>query len=112
MIDCNCNDCKFMVRDIPKKKYWLDKHDTWAFNHFNTIKNSLLAKADFHDENGRHSTAEIVRKQANKMKYQFDKKEVSINYGDCAKFNKAVSFLPGVCQLDTQDCFEHRRLTV
>jgi len=39
----------------------------------------------------------------------FSKGEALINYGDCTKFNKAVSFIPNTCQLETQDCFEHRR---
>ena len=30
-------------------------------------------------------------------------------YGNCAKFNKPVSFLTATCQLETQDCFIHRR---
>lgn len=29
--------------------------------------------------------------------------------GYCKKLNKKVSFIPGVCQLDTQECFEGRR---
>lgn len=33
-----------------------------------------------------------------------------LNYGDCTKFNKPVSFIPNWCQLETQECFEHRRL--
>lgn len=32
-----------------------------------------------------------------------------IHYGDCTKFNKPVSFIPNICQLETQECFEHRR---
>ena len=31
-------------------------------------------------------------------------------YGNCSKLNKPVSFIPNTCQLETQDCFEHRRL--
>ena len=30
-------------------------------------------------------------------------------YGNCSKLNKPVSFIPNTCQIDTQDCFEHRR---
>ena len=32
-----------------------------------------------------------------------------LNYGTCKKLEKEVSFIPNACQLDTQDCFEHRR---
>jgi hypothetical protein len=32
-----------------------------------------------------------------------------LNYGDCMKFGKLVSFIPNTCQLETQECFKHRR---
>lgn len=40
-----------------------------------------------------------------------DNKKASyrLNYGNCTKLNKPVSFIPGNCQLHTQDCFKHRR---
>jgi hypothetical protein len=66
-IDCNCNDCKFMVRDQVK------------FNSF----------------------AHLYQGQ--------EKASYRINYGDCQKFNKPVSFIPGICQIDTQQCFKHRK---
>ncbi len=30
-------------------------------------------------------------------------------YGHCQKFDKPVGFLPGTCQIETQECFLHRR---
>lgn len=66
-IDCNCNDCIFMKRDIEKFK-------------------------------------------SNDYLYGNDKKaSYRINYGDCTKLNKPVTFIPGNCQLNTQICFTHRR---
>jgi hypothetical protein len=40
-----------------------------------------------------------------------DQKNAShrIHYGYCNKFGKDVSFLPNTCQIDTQECFKHRR---
>ena len=32
-----------------------------------------------------------------------------INYGNCSKFSKPVSFIPNHCQLETQECFVHRK---
>ena len=58
-IDCNCNDCKFMERDLSRPP----------------------AKG----------------------------LPCPINYGYCNKFKKEVSFIPAICQLETQDCFEHRK---
>lgn len=65
-IDCNCNDCKFMVRDFEKLK----KH-----------------------------------KESYKGTGLMDR----LAFGNCAKFDKDVSFIPETCQLNTQECFNHRR---
>ncbi len=35
-------------------------------------------------------------------------KAAKINYGHCLKFDKPVSFIPAICQLETQSCFVHR----
>jgi len=65
-LDCNCNDCKFMVRDFDKLK-----------NHKESYKGTGLMDR--------------------------------LAYGKCSKFNKEVTFIPETMQLDTQECFEHRR---
>jgi hypothetical protein len=67
LIDCNCNDCKFMVRDLER----LNRH-----------KQSFAGTG------------------------LMDK----LSFGNCTKFSKSVSFIPNVCQLETQHCFEHRKL--
>jgi hypothetical protein len=41
------------------------------------------------------------------MVFVFEKNKT--NYGSCAKFDKPVSFIPATCQIDTQECFVHRR---
>lgn len=108
-IDCNCNDCKFMIRDGERFKQSLADHHRWQLNYFNTIRDNLYKKAEDWLRRGFPEKQEIVKREADKMKFQFDKKEDSINYGKCDKFNKQVSFIPNVCQLETQECFEHRR---
>lgn len=30
-------------------------------------------------------------------------------FGNCIKFDKSVSFIPETCQIETQECFVHRR---
>jgi len=67
-IDCNCNDCKFMIRDFAKMKSFDSLH-----------------------------------KGQEKASHR-------INYGNCEKFNKEVSFIPNICQIETQNCFQHRRI--
>lgn len=34
-----------------------------------------------------------------------------LNYGNCTKLNKPVSFISETCQIETQKCFEHRKQT-
>ncbi|HUS02954.1 MAG TPA: hypothetical protein VMY77_14550 [Chitinophagaceae bacterium] len=71
LIDCNCNNCKFMVRDIEKYK---------SFDSLWTNEKGQITSPSFR-----------------------------ANYGNCLKLNKPVSFIPNTCQLDTQNCFEHRK---
>ncbi len=71
-IDCNCNDCKHLVRDFEKYK---------SFDGLYTNEKGQVT-------NPSHR----------------------VNYGNCLKLNKAVSFIPNNCQLETQGCFEHRRV--
>jgi hypothetical protein len=70
-IDCNCNDCIHMCRQ-------LDKYIEFDVMHTNN-------------------------------KGQVTSPSFRINYGWCNKFLKDVSFIPNTCQLDTQNCFVHRR---
>lgn len=72
LIDCNCNDCKFMVRDFEKYK---------SFDHLYTNTIGQVTSPSYR-----------------------------INYGHCKKFDKPVSFIPKHCQIETQKCFEHRRI--
>lgn len=67
-IDCNCNDCRHMVRNNEKKR----SYDLQAGDQDNRYR---------------------------------------ICYGQCLKFDKEVTFIPAVCQIDTQQCFEHRKDT-
>jgi hypothetical protein len=67
LIDCNCNDCKSMVRDLDM----LNKHK------------KTFARTGIMDK---------------------------LNFGTCTKFNKSVTFIPNTCQLETQQCFQHRKL--
>jgi len=97
-----------MIRDMEKFKQSLKKQHKWALDYFNTIKNKLLKKSADWLKKGYPNKAEVLLQEANKMKFQFDKREININYGRCTKFNKDVSFIPNTCQLETQNCFRHR----
>ena len=87
-IDCNCNDCISMVRDLERFKKSKQWHYKIQLDYFNLIKEKTK------DET---------------IRFEFDSSVVSINYGFCNKLEKEVSFIPNTCQLDTQECFKHRR---
>lgn len=104
-IDCNCNNCIFMYRDMARYKYWENYHKGNSLRDFERRKAKAIEDAEaVKDEKTRVGMVRV----ANKMSFQFDKKGLLI-YGLCSKFNKKVSFIPNVCQLETQECFVDRR---
>lgn len=108
-IDSNCNECKFMIRNLEKHKRSLELHHKWQKDEFDMIKNKILKKAAMWRGKGENDKASVLEKEAGKMKFLFNKLEASINYGHCTRFNKDVSFIPNHYQIETQKCFIHRR---
>lgn len=108
-LDCNCSDCAFMDRNMQKFQESLVIHEKWQRDYFETIKRKKLERAKFWKTQGDDKKHDHLIKEANEMKFQFDKKEAMINYGHCKKFDKPVSFIPVTCQLHTQECFVHRK---
>ena len=122
-IDSNCNDCSFMQRDFEKYKHSQDLHLKWQTDHFNGSKDRMFKKAEeWKDKSQKSKEAgdekraqdemrkyEQVLREASKMQFKHDKSTTLIIFGKCLKFDKDVSFVPNVCQLDTQECFKHRR---
>lgn len=109
-IDCNCNDCIFMQRDIEKFKQSQEHHLKMQSDYFQTLKNKVIEKANFWrwKKNDLEKYSDIAM-EADRMKFQFDKSAAIINFGTCTKLNKEVQFIPNTCQLDTQECFKHRK---
>lgn len=109
-LDCNCNDCIYMVRDLERFEKSVAFHRQLCLNEFEMIKHNLLKSALEWDMKSEPNKANVLRREAERMKFQFNKKiECPINYGNCSRFNKPVSFIPGILQLETQECFNHRR---
>ena len=109
-LDSNCNNCKHLTRDVERFDESVRFHHQLSLNEFETTRTNLLLIADGYYKKQEFEKGFQVEKEANKMKFQFSKKdECPINYGSCLKFQKPVSFIPGICQLETQDCFEHRK---
>jgi len=109
-IDCNCNDCIFMQRDIEKFKQSQEHHLKMQSDYFKTLKNKVIEKANFwkYKKNDLEKYSDISM-EADRMKFQFDKSAAMINFGKCDKLKKEVQFIPNTCQLETQNCFKHRK---
>lgn len=108
-IDCNCNDCWYMVRDIARFEYHKQLSKEYAFIAFEAAKKRKIEAAKYWEERGEYVKATALVKESDKIKIENYNPQQLIQYGTCHKFNKPVSFIPNVCQLDTQECFEHRR---
>lgn len=99
-----------MARDMELFKMSLESHKNWQLDYFNIIKQKLIDKSNWHkDKKNDLETWDMLLSESDKMKFIFDKSTAKINYGNCTKLNKPVSFIPNTCQLDTQECFKHRR---
>jgi len=109
-IDCNYNDCIFMQRDIEKFKKSQEHHLKMQSDYFQTLKNKVIEKANFwRYKKGDLEKWSDIAMEADRMKFQFDKSAAMINFGKCTKLDKEVQFIPNTCQLDTQECFKHRK---
>lgn len=107
-IDCNCNDCGYMIRDTKKYQESIEMHRKMQLSQFESAKKSLYDKASYWMRKGCEEKHDALIREAEKMVFQFSKKDVSIHYGVCKLKNKNVTFIPNVCQIDTQCCFKHR----
>ena len=96
-LDCNCNDCGYMVRDFVRHKEKLEQHNHDKFSRFTLTKNKLI-----------ESGSEQAKMEAGKMKFQPDSK-INEGFGFCNRFNKNVDFIPSICLIHTQKCFVHRK---
>lgn len=109
-IDCNCNNCGYMVRDMEAFEESVQLQYRMQKNYFESKKQAKIDKAlewkDWKNDIKKHDN---IMKEVAKMKFVFDKSAAKIQFGNCSKFNKPVQFIPNVCQLDTQGCFKHRK---
>ncbi len=49
----------------------------------------------------------LILQKAWEMEFMFQQNK--INYGNCSKLSKQVTFIPETCQIETQNCFVHRK---
>lgn len=100
-VDCNCNDCHFMKRDLSRYELSKQFHNFLDKKVFDKEINTQL----FIGYTFRDST--VINKV---LKQKFKPQSPIVQFGYCKKFDfKEVSFIPGNCQLETQKCFVHRK---
>lgn len=123
LINCNCNDCIYMVRSFNKRQEHINLHYREQKKSFDTKRAKLLKKIDenlLKVERGTMSKKDCKRKNkatmnmVNSMEFVFDGGKTSLHYGRCILNGtskdeiKEVSFIPNILQLHTQDCFKSR----
>ncbi len=110
ILDTNCNNCKFMVRDMDKFKQSLELHHKWQLDEFNKNKQKLVDKANWYKKQFYDlENWDLLLSEAENLRFQLNKKECLINYGRCSKLDKDVSFIPNLHSPENDNCFEHRR---
>jgi len=105
LIDCNCNNCGHMERDFETYNKW-EAYKRWQ-DKLEFDKKKAKAIEEAHTANDYEAQNTLLAK-AMKMQFQFDKSKL-LQYGNCKKLSKNVSFIPNTCQIETQSCFEHRK---
>lgn len=109
-LDANCNDCIFMQRNIERFKESQEFQHKMQLDYFNTLRKKVIEKANFwRYKKGDLEKWSDIAMEADRMKFQFDKSAAIINFGNCTKLDKEVTFIPNMCQLETQECFKHRK---
>ena len=118
-LDCNCSNCGFLTRSLSKRQKHVDFHYLMQKNHFNIIRIKLLEKGEYHlsraekDPDRKEYFKQKAKnnfKEARKMVFVFSEGGCSLGFGYCEKLKKEVSFIPNTLQLETQQCFKHRKL--
>lgn len=107
-LDCNCNDCGFMIRDSERLKESKQFHRQLDKDAFDRTQGILLQKAMQARRENELEKFEAIHKTRDKMKFQ-PSYVSGLNYGTCSKFSKPVSFIAMTCQPENSECFTHRK---
>jgi len=105
-IDCCCNDCGYMVRDLEKYRLVLEDDKKWQLIFFRSKKARAIIRARQHKNPEKR---QLALSDAIALKHTYFPQRIPIGYGACTKFGKQIDFIPNTCQLDTQNCFVHRK---
>ena len=70
----------------------------------------LLQLIDCNCNDCNHMVRDFEKLESHKKSYEGTGLMDNLAYGNCSKLNKPVIFIPNVCQIETQNCFEHRKV--
>lgn len=120
-INCNCNDCAFLERELDKLNQVVLEDKQSQQELFDLSKARKIRQVESDIENlQKHSGLiknaqdKIERKKVylaelKKLKHGYQGQKTPIQYGLCIKHLKEISFIPNICQVETQTCFVHRK---
>lgn len=72
----------------------------------------LLQKIDCNCNDCYFMKRDFEKLERHKKSYEGTGLMDRLEFGNCEKFSKPVSFIPVTCQIETQSCFSHRRENV
>lgn len=107
-LNCNCNDCIFMNRDfdaLKEAKKIAEMGEKYLFDR--TFKRRMQEAWD-NNKAGKHKRCSNLIKDIRKKKFVYVHTS-DILYGNCTKLKKKVTFIANDFQLETQECFKHRK---
>lgn len=90
-----------MQRDFETYAKWENWHKEQALKDFESKKAKALKDAIAEN-------SKTLINRVEKMKFIFEKQGL-LQYGNCLKLNKPVSFIPDTCTPENKDCFLHRK---
>ncbi len=107
-VDCNCNDCGHFVRSIEALNASKKRHRQWAFLSILTRRENFWEEAQKALDKGKMDSYRDLLLARSRV--TVDKSyRAGLVFGSCSKFGKSIITVPNVCQIDTQECFIHRR---
>ena len=108
-IDCNCNDCIFLERSKERALASKEFHKHLDQLAFDKVWDNLTQKAnEARVQDNNLEKFDAILTERDKMKFQ-PQYTCGLLFGHCKKKNMDISFMPNICQLETQDCFLHRK---
>ncbi len=105
-IDCNCNDCKFFIRDIDALNRSKKLHRKWDANRIRTLRTHYWNEAQREIEKPNKYNGLMNERSRVSVDTGY---RTGLVFGNCSKFDSPIATVPNACQVNTQECFVHRR---